>query len=130
MPRPSATFDFIHDYTGTGADTQKTYPVQVPEWTINALLFVPALNVNSVVSMEMIEIEDVTAAKLIPDQDTDWKAVLTEGEASQIVASGVEDCWIDITEFIRACPPNCFVRFVMAQAQGADSTWIIVFRGK
>jgi len=127
MPRPSATFDFIHDRS---VDTTKTNPVQVPAWVENALLYIPALGSNCIVSMELIEIEDVTAALLLASNDTGWKAVRTEGEATQIAASGVEDCWIDITEFVRSCPPNCFIRFVMASAQAADSSWIIVFRGK
>jgi len=126
MPRPSATFDFIHDFS---VKNTKTNPVQVPEWTENAMVFIPALGSDSVVSMEMIEIEDVTAAYLLASNDTGWKQVLTEGEASQVVASGVEDCWIDITEFVRACPPNCFIRFVVT-AQGGDTNWILVFRGK
>ncbi len=127
MPRPSATFDFIHDRS---VDTTKTDAVQVPGWAENVLLFVPALGSDAIVTMEMIEIEDVTAAYLLASNNTGWKAVLTEGEASQVVASGTEDCWIDITEYVRSCPPNCFIRFVLDAAQGADSAWIIVFRGK
>lgn len=127
MPRPSATFDFIHDRS---VDTTKTDPVQVPEWVENALVFVPALGSNAVVTMELIEIEDVTAALLLASNDTGWKQVLTEGEASQVVASGTEDTWIDITEYVRSCPPNCFIRFVLDAAQAADSSWIMVFRGK
>jgi len=127
MPRPSATFDFIHDFS---VKDTKSNAVQVPDWVENVLLFVPALNVNCIVSMELIEIEDVTAAYLLASNDTGWKAVKTEGEATQIVASGIEDCWIDVSEYVRSCPPNCFIRFVMASAQAADSSWIIVYRGK
>lgn len=127
MPRPSAVFDFIHDFS---VKDTKSNPVQVPAWVENVLLFVPALATNCVVTMELIEIEDVTVALLAADNDTSWKAVKTEGEATQIVASGIEDCWIDITEYVQSCPPNCFIRFVMASAQNADSDWIIVYRGR
>ena len=126
MARPTVSFDFIHDRS---VDTQKTNAVQVPGWARNAAVYIPALGTNCAVAMELIELADVTAALLLASNDTSWNEVRDADQDAQVAASGVEDCWIDITLLIQSLPAGCFIRFTLGSAQAADSSWVLVFRG-
>lgn len=119
----------VQDFTIVQAtDTTKSGAVQVPQWAKSASLYIPAV-ADGIISLEMIQIEDVTAAKLAASSDTSWVTVRDEGESSQVAASGVESCWIDISEFIKGLPANCFIRVVSAAAQTGTITFTIAFRG-
>jgi hypothetical protein len=109
-------------------DTTKSGAVQVPQWARYGALYIPAV-ANGIISLEIMEDRNQTAAKLIADQDTDWITLRDEGESSQVAASGVESCWIDISEFIKALPKDCWIRVVSAAAQTGTITFTISFRG-
>jgi len=102
--------------------------IEVPAWATRAQLFVPTI-ATAVMSMQMIEARNVTAAKIVADQSTDWKTVRSEDESSTILASGEGNTWIDITEFVRSLPPESYIRFVSNADQTVDRALIIVFRG-
>jgi len=120
-----AQIDFIID---DSVDNEKSEAVAVPQWARRAQLFVPSIE-DTAITMEMIEGRNVTAALLLASNNTSWKVVRSQDESSTVLASGVENCWVDITEFVRSLPQGCFIRFVSAVDQLADKSLIIVFRG-
>lgn len=125
--RPGMVMDFLLDES---LDPFKSYAVQVPQWARYASLFIPALTENSVVGIEVMQDDDATAATLLPTNDTGWITVRDSGESAQVVASGVENCWIDCTEFILSLPKDCHIRLSFTTEQeSADSICTIAFRG-
>ncbi|MHA2064555.1 MAG: hypothetical protein ACXABY_09270 [Candidatus Thorarchaeota archaeon] len=119
-----ATFDFIID---DSVDNAKSEAVQIPQWAKGASLYIPSIQ-DTILSMEMMESRNATTAKLLSSNDTDWIQVRDEGESAQIAASGIESCWIVISEFIKALPKDCYIRFVSAVDQLVDKSFAITFR--
>jgi hypothetical protein len=85
--------------------------------------------------MEMLENDRVvagdTANILLGSTDTSWAALYNSSESNQIIGSGVEACWVDISDYIQALPPESWIRFVQAAAEtgGSALTYKIHYRG-
>lgn len=124
--QPHFSIDIVVDIS---TDTTKSGPVEIPQWTKSASMYIPAIDANGIISSEGILAENVTAAKLVADQDTDWVVLRDKAESAQIAASGVENILMDITEFVTGMPVGSFFRVVCAAAQIADRTFHITFRG-
>ena len=111
-------------------DTTKSAAVQIPgDWARFISVFVPDIVVGAV-TMEFIKEADVTPAKLVADQNTDWNpvevAIDSVGALSEVMASGADPTWIDISRFVRALPEG-YIRFVTAGTQNAVTTWYVAF---
>ena len=123
---------FIHDVS---VDNAKTVAFEIPHWHKYSKVFVPALGTNAAVTMEVILRRDIltgtngtpNASLILPSADTNWKVVHDSAESNQVAASGVEDVWVDISEYTRAFPPGTHGRFVIGSAQAADSSWYVCF---
>lgn len=120
-----AQLDFIVD---DSVDNQKSEAVEVPQWAKRALLFV-ATTPTAVIGLEMIEEKNITAALLLPSNDTSWDTVRSQDESSTVLASGTANVWVDITEFIRSLPQGCHIRLSSNADLQADIACVIVFRG-
>ena len=126
MPdRPSMIADAFLDIS---TDTTKTAAVQVPQWARYGTLFIPTID-NAAITLELIEIEDVTAAKLVSDQDTSWITVYDQAESSQVMGASTGDRWVDISNYVQSLPKDCFIRAVCGAAQDPDVTFVFAFRG-
>jgi hypothetical protein len=109
-------------------DTTKSFSVEIPSWARYAKLYVPALDANGIVSCEAYTPNNaVTAAAALPSADTNWKAVLDSAESNQIVGSGTEQRWVDVSEYIRGFPAGTLWRVVCAGVQVSDVTFLISF---
>ena len=110
-------------------DTTESEAVEVPSWAKAAALFVPDIAAGAV-TMKFMHNDDATAAKLVADQNTDWNpvevAIDSVDSLTEVMASGDDPTWVDITAFLRAIGDG-FIRFTCAGAQGAVTNWKIVF---
>ena len=110
-------------------DTTESQAVEVPSWAKAAALFVPNIAAGAV-TMKFMHNDDATAAKLVADQNTDWNpvevAIDSVDSLTEVMASGDDPTWVDITAFIRGLGEG-YVRFTTAGTQNAITSWMIVF---
>lgn len=109
-------------------DTTKSEAVEVPEWAKCAVLDIPTI-VTGTVAFEFIKQADVTTAKIVADQDTDWKAiqVAIDSVGNLVNAyTGTGALLIDISKFIKGLGLG-MMRVVTGGTQNAITTWFIHF---
>ncbi len=108
-------------------DTQRSEAFQIPEWANYTAVFIPDIDAGDM-SLEWIDPDDVTAAKLAVTNDTSWHPVgdPTDGADAVICASGNDPMVVDISVFVRALAGRGYVRFKTGAAQTtADVTFTI-----
>jgi hypothetical protein len=77
----------------------------------------------------MLGPDDVTAAKLVPDQDEDWERVVSGDGNTDFLGVGVGPAFVNITPFIQGFPRGAFVRIKTSVAQTANRVFKIYFKG-
>ena len=111
-------------------DPFESYPVQVPKWARYCSMFLPSLTENSNISFKVMLHSAATAATLLPTNNTGWSPLYDAAEALVTIATGVENCWIDLSNYIKALPGDCWLRVTFATEQEtADLTMRVCFRG-
>ena len=126
---PDRQHSILESIMDTDLSTTVSKAVQVPRWARYASLYVPARD-NAAITLNAREDATVTAdSDLFPTTTTSWYGVVDEAEASQVLAAGTTATWIDITNYIRALPADCWVRPVCGAAQDPFVTFRFNFRG-
>jgi hypothetical protein len=126
--RPYQLVSFTLD---TSVDKVRTAAVQVPQWARYGMLLLPAL-ADDDVEMQMMVDGVATSATILASNDTGWADVYDDAEGKVVAGSGtIEGAWVDCSNYIRALPKDCWIRFgTPGQDQASGPlTWQIAFRG-
>ena len=112
----------------TDVSTTVSVAVQIPQWARYGALYLPTIT-SSAITFDIMEDVNATASKLVADQTTDWITLRDEAESSQVIGAGTAGFWIDITEFVKAIPANCWLRVKCGTAQASDRIFRLSLRG-
>jgi len=121
-------------------DDSKTSAVLIPWNAIYIGVFIPDLDDNSTVGIEIFQhdgnidadndgkVDGISASELVSSADTNWVPVvdLSDGQDAIICASTYDPCFVDITPFVAACRGH-YMRLTCGTAQTADETfWVVI----
>ena len=122
---PSDQFELLMD---TAVDSQRTTVCEIPPWASEVMIKVPVLN-NCTMTIEMLGPDDVTAAKLVPDVDTDWISVISGEGNTDFLGVGVGPAFVNVTPFLQGFPRGAFLRLKTSSPQATSRTFKIYFKG-
>jgi hypothetical protein len=92
-------------------------------------MYVPARD-NAAVTLQVRADDTVTKdSDLLPTTTASWSGLVDEAEASGVLGVGTAATWVDITNYVKALPANCFLRPVLGAAQDPGVTLRFNFRG-
>jgi hypothetical protein len=92
------------------------------------MIKVPAI-VDGTLTLEMIDPDDITPAKLAADSDTDWGPVYSDEGRTDILGVGLDPAWVNITPFIGGFPQGGHMRVVCTAVQIANKEFMVHFKG-
>jgi len=121
-------------------DDSKTSAVFVPWNAIYLGVFIPDLDDNSTVGIEVFQhdgnldvdndgkVDGISTSELVSNVDTNWVPVvdISDGQDAVICASTYDPCYVDITVFVAGCRGH-YIRLTCASAQSADEEfWVVI----
>ena len=110
-------------------DIHASEAIELPDWARHASVELPATIVTGTVGVDFIKKADVTAAKLVADQDTDWNDVQVAIDSVGNLAvfyDGTGGLVVDISKFIAGLGQG-HIRMQAAGNQNAVTQWYIHF---
>lgn len=123
---PSDQFELLVD---TAVDDQRTTAVEIPPWASEVMIKVPQLINACTMTLEMLGPEDVTAAKLAADVDTDWIRVVSGEGNTDFLGVGVGPAFVNVTPFVQGFPRGAFLRLKTSALQIENRSFLIYFKG-
>lgn len=120
-----STISFTMDNT---VDTTRSAAFELPDWARHATIQIPTI-VTGTVGFDFMKEADVTTAKLVADQDTDWNDVqVAIDSVGNLVScySGTGALIIDISKFIAGLGKG-YMRVATGGTQNAVTTWYVHF---
>ncbi len=122
---PSDQFELL---IAVAVDTQRTNVVEIPPWASEVMIKVPSLN-SCTMTLEMLGPDDVTAAKLAADVDTDWIQVISGDGNTDFLGVGVGPAFVNVTPFLQGFPRGAFLRLKTSSVQATNRSFKIYFKG-
>jgi hypothetical protein len=109
-------------------DVRRSTCYEIPPWASEVMVKCPLLD-SCTLTLEMLGPDDVTAAKLQPDIDTDWIRVISGEGNTDFLGIGVGPAFVNVTPFVQGFPRGAFLRIRSSVPQTANRTFLIYFKG-